>query len=45
MLGLLFATWWSGGCYWVLDGGVGYRRGKTKKKRKVRREKKKVKIK
>jgi hypothetical protein len=40
MLGLLFAAWWSGGCCWVLDGGVGHRSGETKKKREMRRERK-----
>jgi hypothetical protein len=35
MLGLLFAAWWSGGCCWVLDGGVGHQ------SREMRRERKK----
>ena len=42
-LGLLFATWWTGGCCWVLvvatwwSGGC-HRKGETKKKRELRRE-------
>ena len=36
-IGFAVAAWWSGGCCWVLDGGVGHR------SREMRREKKKFK--
>ena len=43
MLGLLFVAWWSDGCCWVLDGGVGHQSGDKEEKKNEEREKKKLK--